>query len=88
MSGPRTMAPLHVVRTTFCINEKENLILNTAKWIVYSKTPCISKYTIMTSFLILSCAQRSVAEVEWRETKKKNIYRAGHLGKVRKNPFK
>ena len=27
-------------------------------------------------------SQRSVAEVEWKETKKKNVYRVGHKGKV------
>ena len=28
--------------------------------------------------------QRSVAEVQWKEVKKKNVYRVGHKGKVKK----
>ena len=26
--------------------------------------------------------QRSIAEIEWKESRKKNVYRIGHKGKV------
>jgi len=32
----------------------------------------------------LTLLQRSIAEVQWKGISRKNIYRAGHTGKVRK----
>ena len=32
--------------------------------------------------MIVLCIQRSVVEVEWPKTGRKNLYRAGHRGKV------
>ena len=38
--------------------------------------------TMAAIICFIGISQRAIAEVEWRETRKRNVYRVGHKGKV------